>query len=184
MPTAALSIRRATTDFAPEPSPWLTELPEFAASRVIRLDRGEKILFAEVRPESRGCIVLAVRRLPEKEIGQAHLACRADDEVWIGAIPGKKVPADHGLVDILGLDGVPHNPPHRILNYTTPTVIERHVQCDPRVVSRQLDRTLDLGAQVVGHAFHGPDVANAHPVAVQVARLPIAGIGEERHEAR
>src|SRR3954469_5132065 len=68
-----------------------------------------QILLREIRPELRGYIHLRVRKLPEKEIREAHLAGGPDEQVRIGIITGVEmfadiVHVDHRPIDVAGFD--------------------------------------------------------------------------------
>src|SRR5215472_1252027 len=65
-------------------------------------DRLEEVALAEVGPERGGDPDLAVRDLPEQEVGDAHLAARAYEQVRIGKPRGAEPRPERLFVDLLG----------------------------------------------------------------------------------
>src|SRR5689334_19684395 len=79
---------------------------EAALARGELRQRAVDLLAAEVRPVG-GCgVELGVGGLPEQEVGEAHLAARADHEVRVGRAGGVKVGAEAFLVDLLRRDAI------------------------------------------------------------------------------
>src|SRR2546430_17617284 len=72
-------------------------------------DRGEQILFREVRPEFLRDVHFGVGKLPEKKIRQTHLAGSANQQIGIRVIARVEMLAEHldidnPLVDVPELD--------------------------------------------------------------------------------
>src|SRR3569832_1995488 len=65
------------------------------------LDGRGEMLFAEVGPEDGSHEQLGIGGLPEKEVGDAHLAGGADHQVEFGKMGGVEPAADRVLVDVL-----------------------------------------------------------------------------------
>src|SRR4029077_10459101 len=82
-----------------------TALVDHAAVTALPLlevqDRIEEMALAEVGPESGRDPDLAVRDLPEKEVGYAHLAAGADEQIRIRKPRGRKAGAQRLVVDLL-----------------------------------------------------------------------------------
>src|SRR5579884_357769 len=76
MPTTAVPMRTMRLREA-------LELPELPVARRVRLDCSVQILLAEIRPQRRSGVILAVGSLPDQEIREAHLAGRADDKIRV-----------------------------------------------------------------------------------------------------
>src|SRR5512133_864643 len=70
-------------------------------------------LFApEVGPAYRCRIVLRVRRLPQQEVAEAHLATRTNDQIQVGQ-PGRvQVPIDDVFGNVRGGDALREQPSH------------------------------------------------------------------------
>ena len=72
-------------------------------------DRGEKIFFCEIRPESRRHVHFRVGELPKEEVRQAHLARSANEQIGIGIVSRVQMftehfDVDHCFVDVTELD--------------------------------------------------------------------------------
>src|SRR5438874_1901856 len=78
------------------------------------LDQGlvERLL-VEVGPQGGRGVVFGVGRLPDEEIAQAHLACRAHDQVGIGQARGEQVLGDGLLGYLLRLETRSYDLAHR-----------------------------------------------------------------------
>src|SRR5262245_5201001 len=64
-----------------------------AVTLLIREDRFQKVLLAEVRPQRVGDPDLGIRDLTQQEVADAHLAARPDQEIRIRLTGGvEKVP--------------------------------------------------------------------------------------------
>src|SRR4029450_10002698 len=63
-----------------------------------------EVFLCKVGPQFRRDIHLCVGRLPEKEIGQAHLARSANKEAGIRIVPGVKMFAEHLHIDHCPID--------------------------------------------------------------------------------
>src|SRR5262245_22595864 len=99
---AVASLARSTGAF-----PFLLLLAgaaETAFALLVVLDGVEKFRFAEIRPQRVGDVQLAVGDLPEKEVGDAHLAAGADEQVGIGKAGGAEMGGERGVVDALRIE--------------------------------------------------------------------------------
>src|SRR5713226_7712940 len=83
------------------PIPWrrrwceLFDRPVAALPLSEFLDRGQKVLFREIRPKLRRDVHFRVGKLPKKKVRQSHLARRADEQVRIRIITRVKMFAEH-----------------------------------------------------------------------------------------
>jgi hypothetical protein len=65
--------------------------PESAVASFVFLNSGEKVALAEIRPHFFHNDDFRIGDLPEQEIGDAHLAGGADQEVGVGDVGGVEV---------------------------------------------------------------------------------------------
>src|SRR5260370_15708195 len=73
--------------------------PAVAALTLLKfLDGLEQMGAAEIRPEGLGNVDFGVRRLPEQEVAQAHLAAGADHQIKFAEVARLKVAIDRLLI--------------------------------------------------------------------------------------
>src|SRR4029077_1653181 len=94
-------------------------------------ERGVERVRPEVRPERLTPVELRVGRLPDKEVRQALLAARPDDEIRVRQADGVEGRTDSGLVDVLGRDPARRERPERVDQFGPPGVVEGDVQEQP-----------------------------------------------------
>src|SRR5687767_13613403 len=92
---------RSTQPFALGLCARATE-PPLAALEV--RDCVEELALPEVRPQGVGDVDLRVRDLPEKEIADAHLAARANEQIGVGNSGRPEMRGHERLVDVVGID--------------------------------------------------------------------------------
>src|SRR5687768_5527500 len=139
-PTAAVSSRLTA---ASVPSRRRSSLPDGrglglvggdaavpALAALVLEDGLEQLAAPEVRPEGVGDPDLRVGDLPEQEVGDAHLAGGADQQVGIGQPGGVEVAAERLLVDVgpLARRPVGDDAPAGVDDLATPRVVERDVE--------------------------------------------------------
>jgi len=130
--TTPPTIRAATTGIS---RPTAESLP--LARREVG-KRNLEVAGAEVGPQRVRDVQLRVRRLPEQEIADSHLARRADDEVGVGQSACVQGTAHHRLVkagEILTPCGEVAN---AVDNFRTAPVIHRDIENRVLVVSGEL----------------------------------------------
>src|SRR5438309_3671364 len=67
---------------------------------LVRGDGLVEVSIGEIGPERLGAVELGVRRLPEQEIAESHLAGGADHQVRIGQAAGVEVIRQGGIVEL------------------------------------------------------------------------------------
>src|SRR5207247_875616 len=119
-------------------------------------------------------VELAVRALPEKEPGQAHLAARPNDEIRVGQIGRVEVPGERLLRDALDdrLEVLPllglclEHGVHRVDNLLAPAVGDGDRQHRPAVGCRGVLGLADRGDDRVREEIELADGADPHAEAV------------------
>src|SRR5947209_4778852 len=106
-PTAAETTRRSR--FEAPVSPARLELPELAVASCVRFDRCVKVLLVEIRPEGRRRVILAVCRLPDQKVREAHLPGGSNHEIGIRKRCSVKVAGDQRFINLTRRNAIGHD---------------------------------------------------------------------------
>src|SRR5579883_1735424 len=173
--TQAIEVRTRTLELAVDAA----ELP--LALRV-GVDGFFELLLAEVGPQDGRGVVLAVGRLPDEEVAQAHLARRPDHQVGIGQLRGVEIAAEQLLGHVVRVDPVAQHALYGVQNLGPSAVVEGHVQLEPVVVGALVDDLHDLGPERAGDALQPPYDMQLDVVLEDGALLFTNGLAEDAHQ--
>lgn len=144
--------------------------------------RLEQFVAVEVRPVGRRGVVLGVGRLPQQEVAQAHLARRANHQVWVGLPGGVQVVVDQRLVNLVERDAVGDDVPERLDQVLPPAIVEGDVEDKLVVVARQGDGLAHLVLQRRRKPVQLTDVAKLHAVRMKLLQLAVDDRLQDVHQ--
>src|SRR5205823_6706850 len=141
-----LAAARGTVTRATSVSP--TSHLSKSARPALELGHGAiKIDGPEIRPEGRRDQKLGVGDLPQEEVGDPHLAARADQQIRIRDVGGVERLADLLLRDVLGLElarqDLARQGAERVDQLVPGSVVEGHQHGEPGVVARLVHDVID-----------------------------------------
>src|SRR5260221_60988 len=153
-----------------------------ALALLVREDRFEQVVAAEVGPERLGHPDFRVRDLPEQEVADAHFAARPDQQIGIRLACRVEIIAELALVEFLGADAVRDRAARRIDDLGAPAVVQRDVEQHPCVLFGLLDAdaefVLSIGREFIRAAAH----LEPHVVREERAELEADVPLEQQHQ--
>src|SRR3972149_2660129 len=157
-----------------------------AAKATLAIAEGEEGLVhfgrAEAGPVDGGGVVFGVGPLPEKEVGEAHLAGGANDEVRVGEAVAIEIGAEELLVDLLRGDAIGYQAGDRVADLRPAAVVEGYADQHAVVALGEVDSLLDLSLQAGREAVEAAQVAQPDARLGQMPGLPPDSLAEQAQE--
>src|SRR5262245_8383359 len=182
--TAVASLARSTGAF---PSLLLLAgAPEAAFALLVVLERAEQLRLAEVRPQGLGHVQLGVGDLPQEEVGDAHFAAGADEQVGIRKAGGAEVRGERRLVDRLRVEPAvargAGDAARRRDDVLAAPVTDAQTDVEAAIVARALDHAVELVSDRIGQAVHVADSVHAHLVLHELVHLGAQIAQQQPHQ--
>ena len=133
----------------------------------------------EVGPVPIAAVQLCVGGLPQQEVGNAHVAAGADEQVRVRGATSREVARHRLLSDLGGAHLVLHHALDRRQDVIAPAVAEADVQRHALVLLRQRNRVRNLLLQPLRQRLHVPEHAQLDAVLVQVVGLALDEVAQQ-----
>src|ERR1700674_6086234 len=153
-----------------------TDAPLVGGDRLIEVGVGE------IGPERLGAVELGVRRLPEQEIAESHLAGGADHEVRIGQPPCVEMTRQAGIVEGGQVRALSRQFSDGVDDLLPAAVIDRNIEdrfgADPGSFAGLPHLVLERGRKLLQPAGE----AELDPAAAELVDLAPDGLREQAHQ--